>query len=185
MSEDPAAPPPDALAGPVADLLARDEIRDLSHRYAVALDSRDLDALVALFVPDVAVGGGRTGREALRAFWDRTLRDVGVTVLQVSTQVVEVDGRDRAHGTVYCRAQVQQGGRQGEVWVEQAIAYFDDYERVDGRWLFRRRDHQLFYGVETAERPLDQEPARWPQRGTGVGTLPHAWDTWGAFWDEP
>ncbi len=40
----------------LARLLARDEIRELAHRYAVAIDSRDLDALVALFVDDVRVG---------------------------------------------------------------------------------------------------------------------------------
>ena len=38
------------------------DIRQLPYRYALALDSRDMDALVDLFVPDVRVGRDETGR---------------------------------------------------------------------------------------------------------------------------
>jgi hypothetical protein len=129
-------------------------------------------------VPDVQVGAHITGREALKGFFDRTLRDVGVTVLQVAGHVVDLDDAEHARGTVYCRAGVQ----HGDTWVEQAIAYLDTYEQRDGSWLFVRRDHHLFYGVQAAERPLAQEPARWPASSIGVGTLPDAWPSWGAFW---
>ena len=37
-------------------LLACEEIRQLAYRYALATDSRDIDALVDLFVEDVRVG---------------------------------------------------------------------------------------------------------------------------------
>ena len=47
-------------------LIARDEIRQLAYRYALAVDSRDIDTLVDLFVPDVQVGRDASGREALR-----------------------------------------------------------------------------------------------------------------------
>jgi uncharacterized protein (TIGR02246 family) len=160
-------------------LVAHDEIRMLAARYALAVDSRDLDALVALFVPDVQVGSHASGRDALKGFFDRSLHEVGVTVLQVAGHVIDLDDDHHAHGTVYCRAGVQEGDR----WVEQAIAYLDTYERRDGRWLFVRRDHHLFYGVQASERPLAQEPARWPARSTGVGTLPDVWPSWGAFWE--
>ena len=167
--------------GPVERLVAHDEIRMLAARYALAVDSRDLDALVALFVPDVQIGAHLTGRAALKGFFDRSLRDVGVTVLQVGGHVIDLDDADHAHGTVYCRGGIEQGDR----WIEQAIAYLDTYERRDGRWLFVRRDHQLFYGVEAAERPLAQAPAHWPASSVGVGTLPASWPSWGAFWAEP
>lgn len=170
---------------PLDRLIAHDEIRMLAHRYALAIDSRDLDTLVGLFVDDVQVGAHIRGREALRGFFDRALREVGVTVLQVGGHVIDVDGDgEHATGTVYCRGGVQHLARDGGPgpWVEQAIAYLDTYERRDGTWLFVRRDHHLFYGVETAERPLDQEPAHWPASPTGVGTLPQQWPSWGAFW---
>ncbi len=43
------------------------DIRQLPYRYALALDSRDMDALVDLFVPDVRVGRDEFGRDALQA----------------------------------------------------------------------------------------------------------------------
>ena len=44
--------------------VARDQLRDLVARYAVAVDSRDLDSLVELFVDDVQVGRSARGRDA-------------------------------------------------------------------------------------------------------------------------
>ena len=44
-------------------------IRQLPHRYGVAIDSRDMDMMVDLFVPDVRVGKDETGREALKRWY--------------------------------------------------------------------------------------------------------------------
>jgi hypothetical protein len=44
------------------------EIQQLSIRYAMAVDERNVDAWLELFVPDVCVGRGLVGREALRDF---------------------------------------------------------------------------------------------------------------------
>src|SRR6185436_19259976 len=69
---------PGVSRDPAVDrLLAYEEIRQLAARYAVATDARDLDALVALFVDDVRVGRELRGRDALKAFFDQSLRDVG------------------------------------------------------------------------------------------------------------
>ena len=57
----------------LARLVAHDEIRMLASRYATAVDGRDLDTLVALFVPDVRVGADATGRTALRAAFSASL----------------------------------------------------------------------------------------------------------------
>ena len=43
-----------------------EQIRQLAAHYAVAVDSRDLDTLVGLFVDDVRVGRDTFGRDALR-----------------------------------------------------------------------------------------------------------------------
>ena len=45
-------------------MVASEEIRQLAHRYALAIDSRDIGTLVTLFVDDVQVGRGASGREA-------------------------------------------------------------------------------------------------------------------------
>ena len=62
------------LPARIERLEAIDEIRQLAAKYAVALDMRDLDALVNLFVEDVGVPGKRSGRAALRAWYDAEMR---------------------------------------------------------------------------------------------------------------
>jgi hypothetical protein len=150
-------------------------------RYAVAVDARDLDALVALFVPDVRVGTRDSGRAALRRSFATSLRAIGVSVLNVGTHVIDLVDADRARGTVYCKGEIQDGDR----WIHQAIVYDDEYRRVDGAWYFERRLHRLFYGAEVGVNPMGLPPADWPAHHDGVGTLPAAWDTWTRFWGVP
>ena len=155
-------------------LIAYEEIRQLASRYALAMDSRDLDALVALFVKDVRVGREISGREALKQSFDAQLSELGVSILFVGNHVIDLQDGEHATGSVYCRAAIEVGER----WIEQAIVYADDYARRDGQWFFVRRRHELFYGVETPTSPLAQAPADWPENHTGRGTLPEAWPTW-------
>jgi SnoaL-like domain len=161
-------------------LASTEAIRQLVARYALATDSRDLDTLVGLFVDDVQVGAHERGRVALRAFFDRSLRDVGVTILHVGNHVIDFDDPDHAHGVVYCRGEIQVGDR----WIVQAIQYRDVYERREGTWCFVRRRHLLWYGTELGESPLGLPPANWPEHHTGKGELPDAFDTWRDFWGE-
>jgi ketosteroid isomerase-like protein len=162
----------------VERVVARDEIGQLAYRYALAIDSRDIDLLVSLFVPDVRVGRNATGHAALREFWTNSLRAIGVSILFVGNHLIDFDDPNHARGLVYCRGQIQNGDK----WIEQAILYRDTYEHRDGRWLFVRRIHELWYGVETAERPLAQEPANWLAHHVGRGTLPDSLPAWPRFW---
>lgn len=162
-------------------LLAYEEIRQLVSRYAVAIDARDLESLVALFVDDVRVGADAHGREALGEFFDRTLREIGITILNVGTHVIGFVDDDRATGIVYCRCEVQVGNQ----WVVQAIQYRDDYQRRDGHWFFARRRHLLWYGREVGTSPIGLAPANWPEQHTGTGELPDEWPTWREFWEVP
>ena len=159
---------------PIERVVARDEIRQLVARYAVAMDARDLDGVVALFVDDVRVGGGRQGRAALRDDLAHALRDMPLTILNVGTHLIEVDDADHARGVVYCRGELQ----LGDAWVVQMIQYRDRYERRDGAWLFARRQHLLWYGREVGTSPLGLPPARWPEHDTGWGEPEH-WTPWG------
>ena len=165
----------------LAKVLAYQEIRQLVARYALAIDSRDLDALVALFVDDVQVGPDGSGREALRTYFDSSLREVGVTILNVGTHVIDLVDEDNATGVVYCRGEVQTGER----WIQQAIAYTDTYAQRAGSWYFVRRRHELFYGMDVGVNPLAQPSANWPEHNEGRGTLPASWPTWVAFWGLP
>ncbi len=159
-------------------LTAESEIRQLASRYAVAIDARDLDSLVALFVEDVQVGRKRQGHDALRADFDAQLRAIGISILFVGNHVIDFEGDDRARGIVYCKAEIQDGER----WIQQAIRYDDTYARTAAGWRFVRRRHLLFYGADLGDNPLRLEPARWPQHHTGRGELPETLATWRAFW---
>ncbi|MGH2683981.1 MAG: nuclear transport factor 2 family protein [Actinomycetota bacterium] len=159
-------------------LLAHEEIRQLAARYALAVDSRDLDTLVGLFVEDVQVGRDARGRAALRASFETSLREVGVTVLNVGTHVIDLADETHAAGKVYCKAEVEHDGR----WIHQAILYDDTYERRDVRWYFVRRKHLLWYGAPAGESPLGLPLANWPEHHEGIGTIPESWETWQRFW---
>lgn len=162
----------------LARLLAYEQIRQLAARYAVATDRRDIDALVALFVPDVRVGRDTYGRDALRENLATQLHGIGVSILNVGTHQIDLVDEDHATGHVYCKGEIQDGER----WIHQAIRYDDTYERRDGEWLFVRRRHLLFYGAEVGVNPLTLPPANWPEHHDGLGTLPYSEPTWQAFW---
>ena len=134
---------------------------ELAHRYAVALDRKAYDELAALFVPGIQAKVG----ELLQASVSR----LGVTMLSVTTQVVDVVDEDHATGVVYCTAEVEDPDHG---WISQQIVYQDRYERHDGQWYFRARDHQLVYGEQLGSNPLDQLPADWPESQVGRGTYP-------------
>jgi ketosteroid isomerase-like protein len=162
-------------------LLAYEAIRQLVARYAVAVDARDLDTLVGLFVEDVRVGAQGNGRAALRRSFDDSLRGIGVSVLHVGTHVIDFANEDEATGIVYCKGEIQDGTR----WIHQAIVYDDRYRKSGGRWYFVRRTHRLFYGAEVGTNPLGLPPADWPEHHDGWGTVPAGWDSWQRFWADP
>ncbi len=156
---------------------ACEQIRQLAVRYAAAMGVRDSETLAWLYVDDVRVGDGRTGRAALReAYFGAALDRLEISVLHVGTHVIELDPQrpDRARGSVYTLGQIKTEGR----WIRQTICYFDRYAKRDGEWLFISRDHQLFYGAEHDQRPNHLPPANWPASDTGTGTLPFAFATW-------
>ena len=165
------------LARQVDRLTAYEEIRQLAARYAIALDRRDFDALVALFVDDVRAGRDSFGRDALKAGFVSQMREMEFSILNVGTHQIDLLDGDHATGHVYCKGEVQDGARL----IHQAIRYDDTYERRGGHWLFVKRKHLLFYGAEVGVNPLTLPPANWPEHHDGRGTLPQSEPTWQAF----
>lgn len=164
-------------ADPVAWLVAHEEIRQLASRYAVFMDSRDLDALVTLFVPDVRVANGEVGRDALRGSFEEQLRALHRSILVVGNHVIDVVDADNATGVVSCRGEIEPVDTPDQ-WIVQQIQYHDTYRRVDGHWLFVKRKHMLWYGSDMLSRPINLDDAHWPQHHSGKGVLPEWYETW-------
>ena len=157
-------------------------IQQLVSRYAMAVDARDLDAWVNLFVPDVDCGKRGIGRVALKRFITPLVKHFYRSVHHITSHVIDIIDADNATGKVYCRAEHEERDR----FIVMACCYFDTYKRVDGEWLFVRRDEKFFYSHDYLERPQDAAPdGRWPgDYSFTKPTLPQDFASWGRYWQD-
>jgi hypothetical protein len=155
-------------------------IQQLPTRYAMAVDGRDVEEWVSLFVPDVQVGRHAFGPEALRAHIAPMLRTFCRSVHQICGHRVDLDPDDVDHatGAVYCRAEHEVDKR----WIVMAICYFDDYRRVDGEWRFARRREKHWYAADISEHPQAVGFDSW--HDGAPPSLPGYFPTWDAFWSD-
>jgi hypothetical protein len=171
----------DASLGDLAERLQRVEdtleIQQLAIRYAMAVDERNIDAWLELFIPDVRVGRGLIGREALRDFIIPQVRLFYRSIHQIVGHRLELISGERATGAVYCRAEHEVGDR----WIVIAIRYDDEYRKVDGKWYFARRSDKHWYETDVLERPQDIAFSGWPN----APSRPRVPDSvsWAHFWD--
>lgn len=151
-------------------------IQQLPIRYALAVDGRDIDAWVGLFIPDVHCGRHGEGREVLRGLIDPMVRQFYRSIHQICGHQVTLDDPDTAQGIVYCRAEHEVDGK----WIVMAIAYYDSYQRRDGEWYFVRRREKHWYAADWEQRPQA------PFTGEGVFSspphLPQDFESWPEFW---
>lgn len=165
-------------------LEAFNAIGQLASRYAIAVDSRDIDALVALFVDDADCGKWGHGRSALKEFYSNALRAFYRTIHQICGHTIDLIDADHATGQVYCRAEHE----DGKHWVIQAICYFDSYERRNGVWHFAQRKLRHWYSTDWNEIPRGPNFQRWPGTERTGGRfdpkLPHYFETWNSYWEQ-
>ncbi len=158
---------------------SRDEIRQLASKYALALDMRDMDALVGLFPEDVRAGGGKTGRAALKAWFAQTLsQQFDGTAHHIGNQIIEFLDADTAIGIVYSKNEHETGAD----WVIMQMMYHDRYERVGGRWYFRSRQPLYWYATDLNKPPIGSRKMRWPGREPYEGGYHDLFPSWAAFW---
>lgn len=173
-----------ALLARIDRLESLDAIRQLPARYALALDMRDMDAMVWLFPGDVRVGKERSGRAALRAYMDGTLRAPFTgTSHHIGGHVIEFDDPDHAHGVVYSKNEHETPvpGGQDE-WVIMQMMYVDDYVRQDGRWYFARRLPLYWYAADLNQPPVGEAKMRWPGTEPVEGNFHKLFPSWDEFW---
>jgi uncharacterized protein (TIGR02246 family) len=110
-------------------------IREVIAAYALALDAGDIDACVALFVPDAefeVYGRSFVGTDGI----DTMFRNAPRGLHHTGVSHVDVTG-----DTATARSQVL-FVRAGDLHLRPAL-YDDELVRADGRWRFRRRRCQF------------------------------------------
>jgi len=126
----------------LAELAAREGVRDTIARYAHCADSGRFEEMVALFaedgVMDVEGRAPLRGRAAILAFLTETRQSLRDTTTRpfirhhVNSVQVEVEGEDGARAASYFFAITERGP---DHWGR----YRDRLVRRDGRWLFAER----------------------------------------------
>lgn len=163
----------------LAGLEAQLAIRQLAARYARAVDSRNLDDLGELFSPETRFGDFGSGAAGARAFYRSVLQGFYRSFHQLAGHVITDVTEDSAKGTVYCRAEHE----DGDTWIVNLMVYFDRYTRIDGRWYFLgRRPRFLFVGDHRAA-PRSLDFNLWPGREDRFKVeLPHSDESWNGYW---
>ncbi|KZX59230.1 hypothetical protein A3709_15550 [Halioglobus sp. HI00S01] len=164
-----------------------DEIRQLAAKYSLSLDMRDLDAHVNLFAPDIRVSRELSGRAHLKRWLDDTLRlQFTGTSHHIGNHIIEFDSADYARGVVYSKNEHETPRDDGGTeWVIMQMLYWDNYERIDGRWLFRRRLPCYWYATDLNKPPVGDNKMRWPDREPYAGAYHDLWPSWQSFWAHP
>lgn len=147
------------------ELADRAEIHDLVTRYALGVERRDVELLVALFTEDAVLDyyGQEPieGAERIREMFSGRLthqpdpahasgpldaREVSTPV--ITNVVVELDG-DRAHAESYALA-IHAGPREDRRLVlVRGTRNRDDLVRTPKGWRIARRVHELLWSFET------------------------------------
>ncbi len=168
-----------ALLARIDRLESIDEIRQLAGKYSLSLDMRDLDAHVNLFAPDIRVSREKVGRAHLKAWLDDTLRNQFTgTSHHLGQHIIEFRGPEHALGVVYSKNEHECGGE----WVIMQMLYWDDYERIEGRWYFRRRLPCYWYATDLNKPPIGDMKMRWPGREPYDGAYHALFPSWKEFW---
>ena len=141
------------LESRIMDLEAADEIRNLKATYAAACDDNyNPDAIAALFVEDAVWEsdglGNFEGREAIREFF-RGISSYFTFALHYGLNPkIEVAGDTaNARWYLFMPCTVSDGGRA--LW--RAGIDDEEYVRVDGRWMFKRKKSTAIFNTPFEE----------------------------------
>jgi ketosteroid isomerase-like protein len=123
----------------LADLEA---IKALTHRYGIALDRFDVDAVLAAFTPDAVFDATAFGlarmdsHDDLREFFEHNREAMASQMHLFANHVIEFDGPDEAHGTNYL---LEDGFAKNGARITCLGCNEDRYVRTDDGWRIAGR----------------------------------------------
>jgi hypothetical protein len=124
-------------------------LRDLAHRYALAVDRRDAALICGIFAADGEVAGfgenpiSYRGPERLTEM----MADLGMferTMHKVYNQTFERDHAGAVSGLTYCTASHLLPGEEPTL-LDMEIVYHDSFVEADGAWRFARRALEVLW----------------------------------------
>jgi hypothetical protein len=127
----------------VAELIARESIRDLVARYNSTADAGRFDETVALFAPDAVLdvrGVRYEGRDAIRGLFESAKEGFaeragdGPKYLRHCTATLQIDLTSATTARARCYYFVLRA--QG---LDHWGRYLDEFELREGRWVFTHR----------------------------------------------
>ena len=137
-------------------LESRHQIAELVGDYARACDEHDIDTLAAIFTEDGVIDSpakllAAEGRDGIRQTFMRRYKIRGPSYHWTHDHKVAFDEADPDHATGLVLGHAETCP-DATVSVA-AMRYSDDYRRIDGRWLFKRRTLTFLYYVPVTEYP--------------------------------
>jgi ketosteroid isomerase-like protein len=124
------------------ELCSRLAIQDLTNRYALYVDTKQLDRLIDLFWPDaifdesVLGAGPFRGQTAIREYFQTALPSVSELMHITSNLVIDFDAGSEAKGVSTRFFE----GRDPTGNIQRLKGYFHDvYRQNSGQWRFRSR----------------------------------------------
>ncbi|WP_297492091.1 nuclear transport factor 2 family protein [Acidocella sp.] len=126
----------------LANLLAKDAIRELGMLYSRGVDRKDAALLRSLYTADATDTHGDTfdgGAEAYVDFLESSFPYMPYSGHHICNHLISVEG-DTGEGEVYAYAfHIIPDGKGG--WLEDGmfVRYLDHYRKEDGRWRFAKR----------------------------------------------
>jgi hypothetical protein len=170
----------DVVVGPGSDAVHLVlPIQQLTARYALAIDSRNVALMASLFAEQSRFGKWGAGQQGARKFYEWAWTRFHRSVHLVSNVVVTPVSDNEARGIVYSHNERELADG---TWELAKIAYFDTYVHENGSWLFLKRATRFWYRQTPEGRELGNPADVRSSRGS-LG-LPEAWPTWNEFWEE-
>src|SRR3954470_15983004 len=130
------------ISDPIAQLVDRDAIKTLTHRYGLALDRFDVDATVAIWVADGVFDCSAfgldllVGHDALHEFFTHNQQVMAEQIHLFANHIIELDGPDAAHGTNYL---IQDGYTNDGARIQCLGINEDRYVRTADGWRIQTR----------------------------------------------
>jgi hypothetical protein len=146
----------ESLERRIQQLESRHAIAELVSSYAIACDEHDIAKLASIFTVDGVLDSpskllAANGRDEIKATFLRRYKIRGPSYHWTHDHKVVFDPNDpdRASGMVLGHAETCPNQETSIA----AMRYEDDYQRVDGQWLFAKRLIKFLYYVPVTDYP--------------------------------